>query len=198
MQKASAAVNGGVNVVQLRERNLPGGRLLALSRRLRLATQGKALLMVNDRVDVALACGADGVQLGEEALPVAEVRRLAGHDLIIGRSVHGVESAVDAEQQGADFLIVGTIFRTISKPEVDPAGLTLLQEVGRHVHIPYLAIGGVTDENVTAVVEAGAAGAAATGALLEAIDPEAAANSLRGELERTWGRRVRAKVVGQR
>ena len=189
VEKVTAAVRGGVNVVQVREKDLPGGRLLALNHRLRQVTQGKALLIVNERVDVALACGADGVQLGEEALPVAEARRLVGSELLIGRSVHSVEGAVLAAQQGADFLVVGTIYPTTSKPGAETTGVELLRDVGHHMRISYLAIGGINEGNVAQVMEAGAVGVAVITALLEAPDAGAMAARLKAELERTWTHR---------
>ncbi len=195
VQKVAAAVEGGVTVVQLREKDLPGGHLLSLALRLRQVSYGRALLVVNERVDVALACGAQGVELGEEALPVAEVRRLVGSQVLIGRSVHSVEGAVGAERDGADFLVVGTIFPTASKPGVETAGLALLRQVGQAVNIPYLAIGGVNDENVSQVIEAGAAGVAIIGAILEAPDSKAAAARLKQAMEAAWALRARTGVA---
>lgn len=177
--KASAAVAGGVNMVQLRDKDMPSGRLFQLAQDLRQATQGKALLIINDRIDVALAVGADGVQLGEEALPVEAARKLAGSALLIGRSVHSLEGAAAAEQAGASFLVVGTIFPTGSHPGAPPAGLSLLAQVGRAVRIPFLAIGGVEAANVGAVLAQGASGAAVISAILAQPDPETAARALR-------------------
>ena len=101
------AIRGGANIVQLREKDMPGGFLLEVALRLRQVTRGRALLFVNDRVDVALACGADGVQLGEEAMPVQVVRQLTGDKMLLGRSVHDIEGVTAASGQGADLLIVG-------------------------------------------------------------------------------------------
>ncbi len=179
LEKVVAAVEGGVNLVQLREKDLPGGQLLALANGIREVTREKALLLVNDRVDVALGCGADGVQLGEEALPIETVRRISGRRLLIGRSVHSVQSAQEAEAEGADFLVVGTIFPTTSKPGAEPAGLVLLRQVAGSVNIPFLAIGGVTSANVAGVMDAGAAGAAVISGLLAPSDTRRAAVELR-------------------
>ena len=117
-----AAVKGGVDIVQLRERELPAASLLDLAVRLRSITAGRALLFVNDRVDVALAAGADGVQLGERSIPVEAARRACGDSLIVGRSVHSVEGAVEANRAGADLLVFGTVFATSSHPGVRPLG----------------------------------------------------------------------------
>ena len=175
----SAACDGGLDVVQLREKDLPGGELLSLAQELREATRGRALLIVNERVDVALACDADGVQLGEDALPVEDARRLLGDDALIGRSVHSVAGAVEAEAAGADFLLVGPIFPTPSHPENPGAGTALLEQVRRAVAVPFLAIGGVDASNVGEVARAGASGAAVVRAVLAAPAPAEAVADLR-------------------
>ena len=176
---ASAACDGGLDMVQVREKDLPGGALLTLAQELREATRGRALLTINERADVALACEADGVQLGEEALPVEEARRLLGEDALIGRSVHSVAGAVEAEAAGADFLLVGPIFATPSHPESPGAGTALLEQVRRAVAVPFLAIGGVDASNIEEVARAGASGAAVVRAVLTAADPAQAVAELR-------------------
>ena len=176
---ASAACDGGLDMVQVREKDLPGGALLTLAQELREATRGRALLTINERADVALACEADGVQLGEEALPVEEARRLLGEDALIGRSVHSVAGAVEAEAAGADFLLVGPIFATPSHPESPGAGTALLEQVRRAVAVPFLAIGGVDASNIEEVARAGARGAAVVRAVLTAPDPAQAVAELR-------------------
>ncbi|MFH1140346.1 MAG: thiamine phosphate synthase [Chloroflexota bacterium] len=176
----SEAVEGGVNIVQLREKDLAAGELLALAEAIRDVTRkANALFLVNDRVDVALAVGADGVELGEEAMPVAAVRRIAGRRLLIGRSVHSVDGAREAEAQGADFLVVGTIFPTRSKPGARTAGLKQLAQVSQSVNIPFLAIGGVNATNVAQVMAQGAAGIAVITAILDSEDPRKAARELK-------------------
>ncbi|MBI4299222.1 MAG: thiamine phosphate synthase [Chloroflexi bacterium] len=182
----SLAVEGEVNLVQLREKDMASGRLLRLAHSLKKITQGKALLFVNDRVDVALACGADGVQLGEEALPVSAVRHLAGEGLIIGRSVHSVEGAVKAQAEGADFLIVGTVFLSPSHPIGRAAGVELLASVAQRVSIPFLAIGGIKEDNIHQVIEAGASGAAIISAISTSDDPRATTKALVHEMIRSW------------
>jgi thiamine-phosphate pyrophosphorylase len=180
-------------MVQLREKDLPGGLLLELAARLRKVAAGTALLVVNERVDVAMASGAGGVQLGEEGLPVEVAWRLAGEGSLIGRSVHSVEGALEAQEQGADFLVVGTIFPTGSHPGTEAAGPALLSSLAGRVGIPFLAIGGVTAENAAAVVDAGASGAAVISAILAARDPEAAARELKQVLEAAWRDRGQAR-----
>ena len=136
-------------MVQLREKDLPAGELLALARMLRRATAGRALLVVNDRVDVAMASGADGVQLGENGLDVASARRLAGSGMLIGRSVHSAEGARAAEAEGADFLVLGTVFDTASHPggRDGRAGAGQGGDGGRR-GFPVLGIGGVSESNI--------------------------------------------------
>jgi thiamine-phosphate pyrophosphorylase len=173
------AIEGGANLVQLREKDLPAADLLALAERLRAVTRlGRALFLVNDRLDVALACAADGVHLPERGLPVAVARRLAGDGFIIGRSVHGVAEAVRAQEEGADYVQVGPIFASRSHPDQPPAGLALLEAVAAAVTIPILAVGGITAANVDQAMAAGASGAAVISAILGAPSPREAARGL--------------------
>ena len=178
VEMARAAVDGGVGMVQLREKDMPAGELLALARELRGVTEGKALLVVNDRVDIAMLSGADGVQLGENGLDVASARRLVGADMVIGRSVHSVEGAVKAEADGADFLVLGTIFETASHPGGQTGGLGLVREVSARVNVPIIGIGGITAANAGGLGAAGAAGAAVITAVSMAREPEKAALQL--------------------
>lgn len=178
VERVAAAVKGGVNMVQLREKDLAGGELLDLARRLKVAIAGKALLFVNDRVDVALACGAEGVQLGEKALPVEAVRRIGGDRLLIGRSVHSLEGALEAAATRADLLTVGTIFETASHPGTPAAGVGLVRSIASKVTLPLIGIGGIEAENAAQVMAAGASGVAVIRAVLGAHDPEAAARRL--------------------
>jgi thiamine-phosphate pyrophosphorylase len=178
VERVEAAVRSGVNMVQLREKDMAGGDLLDLAQRLKEAIAGHALLFVNERVDVALACGAEGVQLGERALPVGAVRQIAGDRLLIGRSVHGLDGAREAAQAGADVLMVGTIFETASHPGAPAAGVGLIRSIASNVTIPLIGIGGIEAENAAQVMEAGASGVAVIRAVLSAPDPEAAARSL--------------------
>ena len=193
--QVARAVDGGVDLVQLREKDLSGGALLALAQEVREAIGDRALLLVNDRLDVALACEADGVQLGEEGLPLEVARGLGGPDLLLGRSVHSVAGAVEAEADGADFLVVGSIFPSASHPEAQPAGLGLLEQVHRAVGIPYLAIGGITVERVAEVMQAGASGVAVIRAIQGAQEPAKAAEGLRRAMLAAWSQQ---KEVGRR
>ncbi len=180
-----AAVAGGVQLVQLREKELAGGPLFALAERLRRVTQGKALLFVNERVDVALACEADGVHLGEEALSVAQARRAArGRPLLMGRSVHHAAGALEAAEAGADLLLVGPVYDTASHPGMAPAGVGLVAEVAQSVQVPVVGVGGITPDNAEEVMAAGAAGVAVIRGILAAPSPYQAAQQLREAMTR--------------
>jgi len=192
-ERVTRAVKGGVNLVQLREKDLSGGQLLELAERLRKVTRGLALLFINERVDVAVACGADGVQLGEEGMPVEAARKVAGESLLISRSVHSQEGALTAEAQGADFLVVGTIFPTGSHPGAEAAGPQLLSSIAGRTSIPFAGIGGINTANVSQVISAGASGAAVISAILAAEDPELAARELRMAIDVAW--RARQEVA---
>ena len=192
------AVEGGVGIVQLREKDLPLSQLYALALRLKDAIAGRALLFVNDRVDVALACGADGVQLGEEALPLNAAKAAArGGSLILSRSVHSAGGAAAAQAQGADLLTLGTIFPTGSHPGVQTGGLELVQEVAAAVSMPFLAIGGVKPDNAASLIAAGASGAAVISAIAASPDPRAAASELMRNMKAGWAARPQPELARQ-
>lgn len=179
----AAAVGGGVRLVQLRDRDLPARELLRLGQALLAPVRaGGAALVVNDRVDVALALGADGVHLGAGSLPLAEARRVVGAGLLIGVSVHSLKEAILAESQGADYLVLGTIFETRSHPGKPAAGVSLVAEVTATVRLPVLAIGGITPANAASVMVRGAAGVAVIGAIQSAEDVQAATRALMGAI----------------
>ncbi len=182
MAAVEAAVTGGVDAVQLREKDLAASELSSLARRLRQATEGQALLLVNGSLEVALAAEADGVHLPEDAPPVERPRR----SFLIGRSVHSPAAACRAEAEGADYLIAGPVYETRSHPDWEPVGLALIEEVTRSVRTPTVAIGGVTAERVDEVVRAGASGIAVISTILAQPDKRAAAEGLRRALDAAW------------
>ncbi len=186
-----AAVAGGVDLVQLREKDLDPGSLAALTERLRLLTQGKALLLVNvttaAHLDAVMACGVDGVHLGEASLPVSSTkRRLDGQGLLLGRSVHGLAAARTAAREGAGLLQAGPVFATTSHPGRLPAGVRLIQSVTSHVATPVLAVGGITADNAEQVVAAGATGVAVIREVLTATSPYQAARRLRSAVDQAF------------
>jgi thiamine-phosphate diphosphorylase len=172
VNRVARAVAGGVNLVQLREKDLPGGRLLALAESLKSAIGDSALLVINERVDVAACVSADGVQLGEEALSVSEARAILGPGLLVGRSVHSLEGAVQAVGQGADFLVVGTMFVSPSHPGEEPAGPDLIGRIAIECSVPLIGIGGINLFNLGQVMDAGASGVAVISSILAAADPQ--------------------------
>jgi thiamine-phosphate pyrophosphorylase len=161
--QARHAAEAGVDLVQVRERDLPAVELAAIVRDIAAVVRGtRTRVLVNDRLDVALACEADGVQLRGDSLAVDAARRLAPPGFVIGRSVHSVEDA--KASANADFLIAGTVFQTVSKDESAPLlGVEGLQAIACAVPIPVLAIGGVSEVWVERIAQAGAAGCAAIG-----------------------------------
>lgn len=178
-QVAARAVEAGVGLVQLREKDLPARELLELGRSLLGPVRARgAALVVNDRLDVALALGADGVHLGGGSLPVDEARRVVGNRMLVGASVHSLAEAVRAEGDGADYLVLGTIFETRSHPGVRPAGPALVSKVAEAVRIPIVAIGGIVSGNAPSVMAAGASGVAVITAIQSAEDVELATRDL--------------------
>jgi thiamine-phosphate diphosphorylase len=158
------ATFAGVNLVQVRERGLDDRRLLALTRSIVDAVETTAKVVVNDRVDIALAAGADGVHLRADSPPAGAVRTMVPADFLIGRSVHGEAEAIEAASSGVDYLILGTIFPTASKPAGAAClGLEPLERAARTIHVPILAIGGITADRAGNLAAAGAAGFAAIG-----------------------------------
>lgn len=180
-----AAVEGGVNMIQLREKDLPSAELFGLALRLRQIVGTQALLLVNDRVDVALAAGAHGVELGGNSLPT-EIARSLAPDLLIGRSVHDVAHAAAAVADGADLLVVGTMFASRSHPGLNPAGPPLVRKVAALSTVPLVGIGGITPANATQVIAAGASGVAAISAVTMSHDPRDAAARLVAAVNEAW------------
>ena len=180
--RIAAAVAGGVDLIQLREKDLPAGHLLKLAGAIREAIGHSALLLINERVDVAAALTADGVQLGEDAMPVAAARRILGPEALIGRSVHSVAGAQQAIEAGADFLVVGTMYATRSHPGEEPAGPDLIRRIAPLSISPLIGIGGINSDNSKEVIEAGASGVAVITGILAAPDPGAAARQLKDAL----------------
>ena len=165
-------------MVQVREKTMSSGDLYELAAKLRLVTRGKALLIINDRVDVALAVDADGVHLPSNSLPACVVKKVGGGRLLVGRSVHSVKEALVAESDGADYLILGTIYGTASHPGRPPSGLGLIEAVKARVRTHVYAIGGINASNAGEVMRAGADGVAVIRSILGAPDPGIAAKQL--------------------
>ncbi|HEX2205129.1 MAG TPA: thiamine phosphate synthase [Longimicrobium sp.] len=175
-----AALRGGAPAVQLRGKEMPARELAALAGALLPETRAAgALLFVNDRVDVALAVGADGAHVGQDDLPVEAARQIAPPGFLLGVSAETAELARAAERGGADYVGTGPVYPTGSKADAgDAVGLARIAEVAAAVRIPVVGIGGIALSNTAPVVRAGAAGVAVISAVMRADDPEAAARAL--------------------
>lgn len=175
-----AALAAGAPAVQLREKTLPPRDVLPLARRLRAATRAsRAFFFVNDRLDLALAVGADGVHLGPDDLPVAASRRVAPPGFLIGYSADTPATARAAVAAGADYIGCGTVYPTTTKPDAGSStGLAGLAAVAGSVAAPVVAVGGITPARATAIFRAGAAGCAAVGAVMAAPDPARAVRQI--------------------
>ncbi len=170
--QAAAAIEGGAAAVQLRLKDAPSGEVLDAARAIVALAAGRALVLVNDRPDLALLAGADGVHLGDEDLPVAEARALLGPDRLVGRTTRTLEEARAAIAAGADHVGFGPIFATRTKAlAVPPRGLAPLSEVAATLGAPVVAIGGITEGTIGEVARAGAACAAVVDAVFGAGDP---------------------------
>jgi thiamine-phosphate pyrophosphorylase len=176
-----AALRGGVDVVQLRDKELPDDELVRAAEPFRRACAAHgALFVLNDRPDLVDACGADGVHVGQADTPVPDARAAVGPDRIVGLSIE-TKAQLDAIA-GADYLGVGAVFATPTKTESVAGGLELVRAAAERTTIPWFAIGGIEPANVAEVVAAGAPGVAVVRAIRDADDPEAAARSLRAAL----------------
>jgi thiamine-phosphate pyrophosphorylase len=191
MEVAEEAIAGGVTAVQLRDKRGSARQFLELARRLKELTSRFHLpLIVNDRLDIALAARAEGIHLGQEDLPAAEARAIAGSGMILGVSVSCPEEAREAERSGASYVGLGSIFPTASKTDAGrPLGTDAIAAVCRAVQIPVVAIGGIGVENVAEVIARGAAGVAVISAILQAADPRRAAQELRRSIEASRAQR---------
>jgi thiamine-phosphate pyrophosphorylase len=177
---ARLAIVGGADCLQLREKNVPDGALLAMAAELReLTDETDRLFVVNDRPDVAAIVSADGVHLGQHDLPVTEARRLLRPDAVLGKSTHSPQQAVAAANEGADYIGCGPVFETRTKDAGQPVGTEMLQQVRQKVEIPIAAIGGITAENAASAAAAGATCVAVSSAVCCAEDPAAAAAKIR-------------------
>jgi thiamine-phosphate pyrophosphorylase len=152
------ALQGGADIVQLREKNKTKQELLKMAKELKsLTTKYGVPFIVNDHIDIALAVDAEGIHLGQDDLPLAEARKIMGPEKIIGISTHALQEAIEAEKNGADYIGVGPVFETKSKVDVvDPVGLDYVREVASNTTIPFVAIGGIKLHNLESVLTAGA------------------------------------------
>jgi thiamine-phosphate pyrophosphorylase len=180
-----AALSGGADVLQLRDKAAGDDALLDAAERFRAACdEFGALFVLNDRPELALTCGADGVHVGQDDLPVADVRRIVGPDLVIGLSTHSAEQFDAGLASEADYLSAGPVWETPTKAGRPATGLELVRHAAAVTTKPFFAIGGIDESNVAGVVGAGATRVVVVRAIRDAADPEAAARALRAALER--------------
>jgi thiamine-phosphate pyrophosphorylase len=177
---AERAIRGGADTIQFRHKHGTTRELMAMARSVGdICRQSGVTFIVNDRVDIAFAVEADGAHVGQDDLPVPIARRILGSDKIVGVSAEAREHALRAEQEGADYIGFGPVFPTGSKPDAAaPSGLKTLQKVCQSVHLPVIAIGGITADNVEAAIAAGAHGVAVISAVCCAPDPAKATQEL--------------------
>jgi len=187
---AEAAIRGGATAVQLRMKDEPARVMLDAAREIApLCRAAGVAFIINDRVDVALIAGADGVHIGQDDLPARDVRALMGPRALVGVSAATVEEGEAAERMGADYLGVGAVYPTGTKPDAGaPVGLARLGEIRRAVRLPLVGIGGITADNAAAVIRAGASGVAVITAVTMAKDMAAATRRLRKEVDAALSR----------
>lgn len=177
---ADEALRGGATMIQLRHKTASGRELFSWAQEIRtLCRKYEALFFVNDRIDIALACAADGVHLGQEDIPARIARTIAGETMLVGISATSLEEALKAQKEGADYIGLGHIFPTGSKEKHHPPlGIETLEKAASILSIPIVAIGGVTLENAPALVAAGADGIAVISAVSRTASPMQAAMDL--------------------
>ena len=182
------ALQGGVTMVQLREKNLSSQAFYHKALVVQHLTKAYGVpLIINDRLDIALAIKADGVHLGQSDLPVAVARKLLGRDMIIGASTATVEEALQAKKQGADYLGVGAMFSTSTKKNTRPVSVSTLESIIKAVDMPVVAIGGITEKNLPQLMHTGLSGIALVSEILNAQSPKVKAETLRQILNQKGG-----------
>jgi len=188
---AEQVIRGGASTIQLRDKIHSKKEILPVARQLQdLCAEHGVLFIINDSLDIALAIDADGLHLGQEDLPVAVARKLLPIDKVLGVSTKTVEQAVSAVAAGADYVAVGSIYRTSSKEVVKVVGLEMLREVSKVVSVPLVAIGGISPDNAAEVMAAGADAVAVISAVIQAVSPEEAAHDIVAKLTRGKDERV--------
>ncbi|HDD31770.1 MAG TPA: thiamine phosphate synthase [Thermococcus litoralis] len=187
VESVREALEGGATSIQLRIKNAPTREMIEIGRKIReLTKEYDVLYFVDDRLDVALATNADGVQLGPEDMPISLAREIAPN-LIIGASVYSLEEALKAEKEGADYLGAGSVFPTPTKRDAKVIGLEGLKRIVDSVKIPVVAIGGINHENVREVLNTGVDGIAIISAIMGADDVKIATEEMRKIIEEVIG-----------
>lgn len=178
---AQRAIAGGADAVQLRDKEASVKDLVSAGKDIRALTKDKGVLfIVNDRTDVALECDADGIHIGQDDISVSCARKILGPDKIIGKSTHNISQAIAAQEEGADYISIGPVFSTPTKPDYKEVGLGLIKDaVNKIFKIPFVAIGGIDESNIKIVLESGATRIAVVRAVISQDDISAAAAHLK-------------------
>jgi thiamine-phosphate pyrophosphorylase len=179
------AIAGGVNMIELREGDMSARDLLGEAERLRRLALGGVLLIVHDRVDVAVAAGAHGVHVTADSLPISSAKQ-TGRGVLVGKTVSSLADAVAAEQGGADFLIVEPVFFGHYAQGHSPLGPTLVRRIKAKIRVPLLASGGITAGNAHQVIAAGADGVSVTSEIVDSVDPRVSARALYEAMREAW------------
>ncbi|OJH19281.1 thiamine-phosphate diphosphorylase [Bacillus obstructivus] len=178
------AVLGGVTAVQLREKHSEGKIFFEKAIKLKqLLAKFDVPLIINDRVDIALAVNAEGIHIGQKDLPLVEVKKIIPNSMIVGVSVQTEEQALVAQKEGADYIGVGTVFPTTTKPDAITMSFATLRKIVQAIHIPAVAIGGISLENVHQLSNVGVSGISVVSAIMKADDPKSAAQMLRNSFK---------------
>ena len=179
---AREAIRGGADIIQYRDKEATAMEMISWGIKLRkLASEKNVTFIINDRTDVALAVGADGVHLGQDDLPIGIARKILKNKLV-GISTHSLAQAIKAEKDGADYIGVGPVYSTPTKPDYPAVGLKLIKEVSRMIKIPFVAIGGINYDNIDGVLTAGAKRVAVVRAIVGAGDIRLAAQRIKERL----------------
>lgn len=178
---AGGCLKAGVKIIQLRDKTEDSAGFYHAAIALKKMIRRKALFIVNDRLDIAKLSGADGVHLGQYDIPVAAARKTLGPQAIIGKSCHSLAQALSAEKEGVDYISIGPVFRTPTKPAYKPVGIALLKEARMRVRLPVVAIGGINKDNITRIRETGVKSIAVVRAICKAKNVLKAIRVLRRE-----------------
>ncbi len=182
-----SSIEGGVNIIQLREKNESGKNILKLSKDIKEIIANinpDVLFIMNDRVDIALACNADGVHLGQDDLPISEARKITPDGFIIGLSTHSIDQGTAGLKSEADYLGVGPVFETPTKPSYKPVGLEYVKWAKDNlINIPWFAIGGINETNINKIIDTGASRVAIVRAIIDSKDPCTTTKQLKEHLQ---------------
>lgn len=189
------SIEGGIDIIQLREKNENEKKILELAKEIKKLISGTDILfIINDRIDIALACGSDGVHLGQDDMPIEEARKITPEGFIIGLSTHSPDQALHATLLQPDYIGIGPVFPTPTKPDYKPAGLEYVRWANKHVkQIPWFAIGGINESNMGEVIDSGATKIAIVRAIMNAKDPLKTTSKLKTIL--TKGKILNAETV---